>query len=68
MPSYGRFDVRGTWTSPDETIAATLFVQNVFDEIGVIEYLHLSTHWTPRQGTLTDPRLVGLEVRWRPSL
>ena len=68
MPSYGRFDVRGTWTSPDETIAATLFVQNVFDEIGVIEYLHLSTHWTPRQGTLTDPRLVGLEVRWRPNL
>ena len=68
MPAYGRFDVRGTWTSPDETIAATLFVQNVFDEIGVIEYLHLSTHWTPRQGTLTDPRLVGLEVRWRPGL
>ena len=68
MPSYGRFDARGTWTSPDETITGTLFVQNVFDEIGVIEYLHLSTHWTPRQGTLTDPRTLGLEVRWRPNL
>ena len=68
MPAYGRFDVRGTWTSPDETITTTLFVQNVFDEIGVIEYLHLSTHWTPRQGTLTDPRSIGLEVRWRPNL
>ena len=68
MPAYGRFDVRGTWTSPNETITTTLFVQNVFDEIGVVEYLHLSTHWTPRQGTLTDPRSVGLEVRWRPNL
>ena len=68
MPSYGRFDVRSTWTSPDETITASLFVQNVFDEIGVIEYLHISTHFTPRQGTLTDPRSVGLEVRWRPNL
>ncbi len=68
MPAYGRFDLRGTWTSPDETITTTLFVQNVFDKIGVIEYLHLSTHWTPTQGTLTDPRSVGLEVRWRPNL
>ena len=68
MPSYARLDVRGIWTSPDETITASLFVQNVFDEIGVIEFLHQSTNaGLPAQGTLTEPRSVGLEVRWRPN-
>ena len=69
LPDYGRFDVRGTWTSPEETITATLFVQNVFDEIGVIEYLHESTiGGAPASGTLSDPRSFGLEIRWRPNL
>lgn len=68
LPAYSRFDVRGTWTNPSETISATLFVQNVFDEIGVIEYLHVSTiAGNPAQGTLTEPRQIGLEVRWRPE-
>ena len=67
LPAYGRFDVRGTWTSPDEAITTSLFVQNVFDEIGVIEYLHLSTiGGAPASGTLTEPRSIGVEVRWRP--
>ena len=69
LPAYGRFDLRGTWTSPDETVNATLFIQNVFDEIGVIEYLHESTiGGAPASGTLTDPRSIGLELRWRPNL
>ena len=69
LPAYGRFDLRGIWTSRDETITATLFAQNVFDEVGVIEYLHLSTiAGAPASGTLTEPRTVGLEVRWRPNL
>ena len=43
--------------------------QTVFDEIGLIEYLHQSTNsGAPASGTLTDPRSVGLEVRWRPQL
>ena len=68
LPSYGRLDLRGTWTSSDETIAATLFVRNVFDEIGLIEYLHQSTNsGAPASGTLTRPRQVGLEIRWRPN-
>ena len=67
LPAYSRFDMRGTWTNPSETISATLFIQNVFDEIGVIEYLHLSTiAGNPSQGTLTRPREIGLELRWRP--
>ena len=69
LPAYGRLDVRGTWTSPDEAITASLFVQNAFDEIGVIEYLHLSTiAGAPASGTLTEPRSIGLEVRWRPNI
>ncbi len=69
MPAYDRFDLRGTWTSPSEAISASLFVQNVFDEIGVIEFLHQSTTGgAPASGTLTDPRSIGLEVRWRPQL
>lgn len=68
LPAYSRFDLRGTWTSADEKISATLFIQNVFDEIGLIEYLHLSTiAGNPAQGTLTKPRQFGLEVRWRPG-
>ncbi len=69
LPAYGRFDLRGIWTSPGEAITASLFMQNVFDEIGVIEFLHQSTlAGAPASGTLTDPRSVGLEVRWRPNL
>ncbi len=69
IPSYGRLDVRGTWSSSDETVSATLFMQNVFDEIGVIEFLLESTNsGAPSSGTLTQPRQMGLEVRWRPQL
>ena len=69
LPAYDRFDLRATWTSPSDTFAATLFVQNVFDEIGVIEYLHVSTiGLEPAAGTLTKPRQIGLEFRWRPQL
>ena len=32
LPAYGRLDVCGIWTFPDETITGTLFVQNVFDD------------------------------------
>ena len=67
LPAYGRLDVRGTWTSPDEALTTSLFVQNVFDEIGIIEYLHLSTiGGAPASGTLTEPRSIGVEFRWRP--
>ncbi len=69
LPAYSRVDVRGTWTSADERLSATLFVQNVFDEIGLIEFLLQSTNsGAPSSGTLTLPRQIGLEVRWRPNI
>ena len=68
LEAYGRWDVRGTWTSSDEQLSATLFVQNVLDEIGLVEYLQQSTNGgASAMGTLTDPRQIGLQVRWRPG-
>ncbi|MEM7363225.1 MAG: TonB-dependent receptor [Pseudomonadota bacterium] len=69
LPSYGRFDLRSTLTNPSETLAATFFIQNVFDEIGLVEFLLESTNSAaPASGTLTQPRQVGVEFRWRPNL
>ena len=67
LEAYGRLDLRGTWTSPNGDLSATLFVQNALDKIGLIEFLQRSTNSSvPHMGTLTDPRRIGLQVRWRP--
>lgn len=67
LQAYGRWDLRGTWTSPSKKLSATLYVKNVLDKIGLIEYLQESTNGdAPHMGTLTDPRRIGLQVRWRP--
>ena len=67
LEAYGRLDLRGTWTSPDGDLSATLFVQNALDTIGLIEFIQRSTNSSvPHMGTLTDPRRIGLQVRWRP--
>ena len=59
VPAYGRWDFRATWDSYGRKWGLTLFVQNVLDEIGVVE-------WDPSMffGTLTDPRRIGLQIRW----
>ena len=67
MRAYSRTDIRATWTSPDERVSVTGFVQNVFDEIGLVAYVpQFSTDnpLYPPMGTLTDPRRVGLVVNW----
>ncbi|MDE0453428.1 MAG: TonB-dependent receptor [Gammaproteobacteria bacterium] len=56
-PSYGRLDLRAQWRSPNDRWAATLFVQNALEEIGVREYSF-------GFGSLTEERRIGLEVRW----
>ena len=70
MPAYDRWDIRATWTSASESWAVTLYVQNVLDEIGLIEFLPQSTFsptTNPATGTLTDPRQFGVQLRWRPG-
>ena len=68
IPDHGRLDLRGTWTSVDEQWSVTLYVQNVLDEIGYQEFTdwnsgNRSLHYL---ANLTDPRRLGVQVRWRP--
>ena len=44
LEAYGRWDIRGIWMSPSKNTLATLFVQNVLDKIGLIEFLQRSTN------------------------
>ena len=65
-PAYDRWDFRATWTSPDDAWSAALFVNNVLDEIGIRQVTRggEGSNYL-RTGVTTDPRLFGLEVRYR---
>ena len=75
MPAYDRLDLRAAWTSVNEQWSATVYVQNALDEIGFVEYVPgFRPDWAFNaaegfaKGVLTEPRQVGLQVRWRPQL
>jgi len=67
-PAYDRFDVRSSWISADDAWTVAVFVNNVFDEIGIrqIDQYQATeqTNWR-RTGAVSDPRLFGLEVRYK---
>ena len=66
IPSYGRFDLRAAWTSPQEKWNVTFYVQNVLDDIGLVEFYVNAVLGRSRVvsgGTLTEPRQFGLTVR-----
>ncbi len=67
-PSYDRFDVRSSWISSDDQWTVAVFVNNVFDKIGIRQIdqyqANESTNWR-RTGAFSDPRLFGLEVRYK---
>jgi hypothetical protein len=65
-PAYGRWDTRATWTSAEEDWVVAVFVNNVLDEIGIrqIDRTTEGSNWL-RKGSTTDPRLYGLEVRYK---
>jgi outer membrane receptor protein involved in Fe transport len=65
-PAYGRWDTRATWTSSEEDWVVAVFVNNVLDEIGIrqIDRTTEGSNWL-RKGSTTDPRLYGLEVRYK---
>ena len=68
MPAYSRWDLLGTWTAPDDNWSVTGYIQNVLDRIGVLEVLPSSPRTNGAgMATLTEPRRMGLLVRWRPS-
>ena len=67
IPSYGRFDAAMRWTSADQRWTAMLFVQNIANEIGLVEYLPISGLGSnPSLGYPTNPREFGVQVRFRP--
>lgn len=62
---YSRTDVRATWTSSGGNWVVSGFVNNVFDEIGILQVLRQgeSEFFRHNAGT-TVPRLYGLEFTY----
>jgi outer membrane receptor protein involved in Fe transport len=66
--AYSRFDLRGTWFSADEAWTVAAFVNNVLDEIGIRQIDRYQANEDTnfrRAGAVTDPRLFGVEVRYK---
>jgi outer membrane receptor protein involved in Fe transport len=65
-PSYQRLDLRVSWIPQDENWLVAAFVNNVMDEIGIRQVSRLGEdeNWR-RSGAVSDPRLYGLEVRYK---
>ncbi len=64
---YNRFDLRVSW-HPNETWLVSAFVNNVTDEIGlrqIEQYGATEVGGYRRTGTPTDPRLFGIEMRYK---
>lgn len=67
IPSYERWDAGAIWTPTNNNWSLHLFVQNIFNEIGLVEFLPISGLGSnPSLGYLTHPREVGVQVRWMP--
>lgn len=69
LPAYGRWDVRANWYSESGHWSASLFAQNVLDEIGIRE-MNLRPVTGPGfnaqvTGTLTVPRRIGMLIRYK---
>ncbi|MEO2184561.1 MAG: hypothetical protein ABGY43_19905, partial [bacterium] len=63
--SYDRTDVRATWTSASENWRVSGFVNNIFDDVGVLQVLRQGEgeFFRHTAGT-TTPRLYGLEFTY----
>jgi outer membrane receptor protein involved in Fe transport len=64
--AYDRVDVRATWTTADQNWVVTGFVNNVFDEVGVLHIERTGEAYLWRQlAATTAPRLYGLELTYK---
>ena len=64
---YDRLDLRATWR-PSNALTIAAFVNNVFDEIGIRQADHygsIEENNYLQRGTPTDPRIYGIEVRYK---
>jgi len=63
--SYDRLDLRATWTSTSASWTVSAFVNNVFDDVGVLQVLRESeAEFFRHTGGVTSPRLYGLELTY----
>jgi outer membrane receptor protein involved in Fe transport len=63
--SYGRVDLRATWTSSESNWVVTGFVNNILDDVGVLQVLRQGEGENFRRtaGT-TLPRMYGVELSY----
>ena len=65
-PDYYRWDFRAGWTNVEDTVEISAFVNNITDDIGLRTISRGGeTQDFLRSAITTDPRLIGLEVRYR---
>jgi len=63
--AYGRADLRTTWTSADNSFVVSGFVNNIFDDVGILQVLRNGEDEFFRQsGVTTLPRHYGLEFTY----
>ena len=64
--SYGRLDVRATWTNSAENVIVSAYVNNILDDVAVLQILRNgeSEHYRVNAGT-TLPRMMGLELTYK---
>jgi iron complex outermembrane receptor protein len=68
IPSYNRFDTSVTYRSSNENWSAMLYVNNVFDEIGLNAMTAADNFGgQPFLGFATNHREVGVVLRWTPE-
>lgn len=63
--SYDRVDLRATWTSAGGNWIVSAFVNNIFDDIGVLQVLREpESEFFRHSAGVTSPRLVGVELTY----
>jgi iron complex outermembrane receptor protein len=64
-PEYDRLDLRATWTSAGNHWKVSAFVNNVFDDVGILQVLSQGEgEFFRRSAGTTVPRLMGLEFTY----
>jgi outer membrane receptor protein involved in Fe transport len=68
IEAYDRFDASVMWMSRDQNLSAQLYVNNVFDEIGLNEFVASGGFGGQVfLGSATNHREIGLTLRWSPN-
>jgi len=64
-PSYGRTDLRATWTSAEGNMTIAAYVNNVSDEVGILQIVRNTEEEYFRQAAGTTlPRMYGIEFKY----